>query len=1336
MTNTNNIVAQFSCSLDRSGNLIEYPVVSGSVFNEEYNETLDSGTLVLSQVPASKRLSYLKQYDFVRVYDKSGNTGFDKTYLVDNFNEVENNIYDHIFGYTINLMSETKLLEKMQCPNLASTHKVDDGVISKKTIYQNIKQYMDLYVPKLKTYNSDDNSWEYKPLIEIGVLSEGRTFQMTFNEDNCTLQGDEYEIIAYSDEIDNTFPNIAIDTIDVIDFTTTTQPVVIIVDKKVSVDESLRRFKFHGLIQDIPYSSVDDSVEIMFTPDSFVQQGNYYELNISSEEFDDKFDLSRFTINDYTVETDPETQLSSINITMDENSRRIVVYAESAQLCSGSFTINYTTFKKSLSGIVNINFKASTKGNDFYQRFNYPCADLPFNTPTLRQLLTMLMQQVGCIPVVKDRKLGYLDFQKDAIPFGGDKGFDVNKTVNKITRAASSDSYVNTLVNMSSGVLDSSNLVYTESLGFRDKNNVLLKQTQNLTLETRFPIYRVQNFVINGYVEGRLTIRNIHSTMRVPVPGENENDEFLAWNFIGTFENGKLKLNLNMQITGTHGYFRIDAHIVIFKYDYSNVQVRTLYDYIPADEYVSGESGVYEFSGTQDNDLFYMYGRVYVSNLDGTQDEFGYDLFHSNFTKQSALVLSLYSQDITPLLVENSIRANLDRDFREAAGQITIPNLSHYVYGTVGYSIGSTKITGFSEVFNTGEKTKTGWIQSEYTYIENIWNMIINNYKDPIKANFKQMFANPPVVKNATYRNDEEIDPGNVESFVFEDDAVPFNPMFDNNQGLTEMDDFRWLYTNINFGYLWFDITYQPLNSFNLSYVKSQEPVDFALEQYDGNASGLTDFDRLSIHEQEQVDRVGNETLSISQRTTTINDIQTFENGPLYYMDDTNRSGSIDNNDKGIKYIIFKKSFSIKNNVFNVSYVGSKDAILKDYFTSIRTKYRAYSYVDYSQSTLRKEKDVLFVRISEDGYYDGDDKIFFGDFSSYNITHQKELMSRLICNDNSIFNGIRNCILENENVKTKNDVSVIANKNTIGVIYEEYDNVGSGILIPNSSFDQSIDASDFLIGGIPQVWQIWDESYNEKHIVSFINSINLNDIFETYVEVTDGSKEEVKRKMNNILSLPIIQNPSLLTDKTVFSIVNNNKEINLDNLDGRERIFYKDYSEQVNHTIQFIYYTESKNILFGEEFLKLGNDFYGNFVDLTNKEFKLEPDQYLREFFDGRTVNVSTFLRIVANGTSNPYIEVNWDSEVLQGVTQFKLAKAFLTPHPKNDRFLDYLAIRKNGDEAIQKFYITLNDTKSDYVLTDKNGVLYRAYKVKTYKDGDTDEGRKVISLFNNNEGE
>jgi len=163
---THNIIAQFASSVYKLGDTIpegknigdfkDYQVVSGSVFNEQYNETLDNATIVLSQVFLENRLNKIKAYEYVRIFDKStydedtGTYSFDKIYLVDSFNEVENNIDKRIFGYTIQLMSETKILEKIQCPNLVITHDIENGEISKKTIIQHIKNYMKMFVPVVK----------------------------------------------------------------------------------------------------------------------------------------------------------------------------------------------------------------------------------------------------------------------------------------------------------------------------------------------------------------------------------------------------------------------------------------------------------------------------------------------------------------------------------------------------------------------------------------------------------------------------------------------------------------------------------------------------------------------------------------------------------------------------------------------------------------------------------------------------------------------------------------------------------------------------------------------------------------------------------------------------------------------------------------------------------------------------------------------------------------------------------------------------------------------------------------------------------------------------------
>ena len=86
-------------------------------------------------------------------------------------------------------------------------------------------------------------------------------------------------------------------------------------------------------------------------------------------------------------------------------------------------------------GSLSLSFIYEDMSNEFIYRFNVPCADMPFNCPTLRQLLTTLMQQVGCIPIVKNRTLSFLDFQKDATSFANNGDYSLGNTVNYIRRS-------------------------------------------------------------------------------------------------------------------------------------------------------------------------------------------------------------------------------------------------------------------------------------------------------------------------------------------------------------------------------------------------------------------------------------------------------------------------------------------------------------------------------------------------------------------------------------------------------------------------------------------------------------------------------------------------------------------------------------------------------------------------------------------------------------------------------------------------------------------------------------------------------------------------------------
>lgn len=1376
---TNNIFAQFSSSLDSYGNFIDYPVVSGSVFNEQYNETLDSATIVLSQIPKEKRLSYIKQYDFVRVYDKSGNTGLDNVYLLDSFTETENNINEHIFGYTINLMSQTKLLEKIQCPNLVVTHKVNkNGTIIKKTIYQKIKEYMELYVPKVKMYHENNGAgyWIYEPLIKMASgneHNENGTFN-GINEDYFVAQGDDYEVV---------------------------------------IRKNISEFT------DIDINSIDsESVQTS----NVVSDGNipFYELEVW-------FDTNT---NDFVFD-------GIVRLIEPDSSWH-----------------------------ANISFDFSFEANPFFARFNVSCADLPFNAPTLRQLLTTLMMQVGCIPVVKNRVLGYLDFQLEAKNFNNGE-YTVGKTVNRITRGASSDSYVNTLVNMSSQVMDSGNEVICETLGFRDRSNAILRQKSNLYLETSLPIYKVNKCILHapgkysGFLSGNYgcsiagfdlhifyaeppfrhpfflystnMIMNNSAIITITCIFERDNTSYAPYNLPTLHE---------VKITNNTIYFlkrrNNGSYYVSEKKTLNDISLHpsttthsddlfqgVSYKTITIENLENSDNVGFFFSGyfRNSSNETQSFSFIKFDNNDGNVvyfDENGVEIEDSDkkLTESFSAAISLCfagnrSWDITKLVVEQSVRQNLDTNFERMESEIdsiekaNVENISKYIYGTVGYNIGSNKIEGFSTEYTIGNATPLGWITKGYTYIENIVNVLRNNleYSNDLLFSYYEflLFLNPTFSFGVTtYLG---IQKSLFYNFAFE----YYNPMQQANP-----------FTNENpfFTTFFFDLYYQPLNSFNLSYVKTNEDIDFPLEQYDGNFSGLTDFDRLSIHEQEQVDRVGNETLTISQRATNISEIQSFDNGSLYFMDDTNRSGAIDNQDKGIKYIIFKKTFSINNNCFNVSYVGSKDAVLKNYFTSIRTKYRAYQYVDYSQSTLRKEKDVLYVRIASN-FFNGDDKVKWGNYSSfydygkianiiYDTTNSNSNPISYECEyDLGIINitDSNNKTFKESQIQTvKNSVSLITTSNMFGIIYECMDNVGAGTYIGDITENNKV-------GGVIQDWQIWGEQYNEKHTVTFVNYI---DFYSSSISPA-GVAERIQSYTQKWEKSPIVDDTFLdlfSSNNVIFSICDSNVE----GTTNYKRTFYKDASERINHTIQFIYYAPNNDILFGEDFIngipvisRYDNDFNAilssnNFEIDTKTHIKKEndneiifPKQYLvmnqhnlmsQKEKDGKIIinyeidysnliqDNSTIIFLLSDASFigntdyisrrvyNDKIEKKMHGEVIvEDISDWDNTSLFSIPYFYNNRIINttngnYPVLRvywgndtiikmchKNPDDtfvdiAVFKkldsnatytdYFFTVNDTKTDYVLNEKNGILYRAYKVETFTDGDLTPGRTVASIY------
>lgn len=143
----------------------EHKIVQGTPFSDEFNETLDSASII---IPHCKGKLDIYPYDDVYIYNED--KSFYKHFLIHQFNEENINLVDKIYTYKIQLFSETKGLETVQLPNISVTQAV--YIDKKKSVYQYICDFVNLYNPKLKfVKDKNQKTWEYKGRYKIANTS-------------------------------------------------------------------------------------------------------------------------------------------------------------------------------------------------------------------------------------------------------------------------------------------------------------------------------------------------------------------------------------------------------------------------------------------------------------------------------------------------------------------------------------------------------------------------------------------------------------------------------------------------------------------------------------------------------------------------------------------------------------------------------------------------------------------------------------------------------------------------------------------------------------------------------------------------------------------------------------------------------------------------------------------------------------------------------------------------------------------------------------------------------------------------------------------------------------
>ena len=1020
----------------QKNNTSAYDLVVGSVFKEELNETLDSGSIIISNVEPSRKLE-LEPYQYVYIYDTESD--FEKYFLVDNFVENYVNLDTPYYEYTIALMSETKLLEKIQLPNRTIRNPLKAPQLK---VNELIGQFCKLYIPSVKYFNKNSNTWSYQQIID--------------------------------------------------------------------------------------YQSVID--------------------------------------------------VNSI--------------------------------------------------------FNVDCPDMEFNHPTLRQVLTSLMQVVGCLPRIVNHKLTYINLRLKPTEFVIPNG---RKYI--VSTSNSSDSYNTSIQTLGENIVGENNIVKNETLGFRDVENVFLKHTENLKLTTEFPIKEIKSLKMNVPVNFYFGMGVIHL-----------GDTFISNNFV--YDNNLTKTKIGFEI-----YYSSDlGNDIELRYCFEKVSYlnnnfgKVIYQVLtrseiyeePATKSIVNESYVYSNTLKDNQD----YNLIVIELRKG--NDYGYYLISVDNVYHFYMP-TLYIVDLTSLVFETQARKLLRTDLTYSP--TSIEDMSKYYYTTLEYTYGNKDISGFSQ---------------QYDYVE--WygkykNILISNIATIYKSNLDYLGE----LEDRIIKYYFTLTPNNKTKFRI--DRTDYN-IIDNvlNTSLSPYSAYT------------FNITYIPFNNVNLKFDKSKD-IPLPLTQLDNQESAIPSLTAFALREQEKVERIGNNVVKINaSNITNLNEINAL-------------------NTKYNDSIIFSKEIAYYEDFCNVNYIATKDYVLKNYFTNIQTKYRAYRYVEYANTVLRIENRKYYVYLNNRSF-NGSDTLGVG-----NLTDKQNRKKKIndyflgnLVNQETIFDTLDyNIKATTDNKMFRNDLSIIKFNNNIALNYRDFDSVSGGIGIENPA---TVDK----LGGYIQKWYIRDglnyNTYNGTYFVdfSFIPNFGteLQDLFLT--------EENLLAYYNKQLKLPLVVNddfnPTTYNGKMIYICESRTSG---QTLFSQNAPYYKAQDEVLSETIQFEYLSASEDLILGTHFVD-----YDRFISNAKLGYIEVSDNFNYDFEKVYTKTNETIKDIKRN-TINALV-ISLTNELNYIIVAY------------NDT--SYIILAK-GNSNIVVINASISDTKSLYcyeMLESDRNVIYKCDKKVIFNNTETRE--------------
>ncbi len=278
----------------------------------------------------------------------------------------------------------------------------------------------------------------------------------------------------------------------------------------------------------------------------------------------------------------------------------------------------------------------------------------------------------------------------------------------------------------------------------------------------------------------------------------------------------------------------------------------------------------------------------------------------------------LCKQDISKLIKLSNEHGLLNQDWREQTAPSSVDDLAKFKISTIPYTQGSNVISGWGTKYQTAEETLLNTFMIDHTYIENIVNTMDALY--PYGINNEQYY----------------LDKLKVEHFI--PNSGLSNIVV--NGDVTDAEKLKRFFFQIEYkGY------------YDGALIQSRDFGRDNIFSNDNSNTSLAILEKDGINQKSKLNRFANKTYLMSGRCSNVDELIGLGSVGAVADDDN--------------VIIYKREYSIFDNVVKFSYAATQNFVLRNYFTSVFAKYRTYQLMSYNESVSRSETRKMFYLMSK-----------------------------------------------------------------------------------------------------------------------------------------------------------------------------------------------------------------------------------------------------------------------------------------------------------------------------------------------------------------------------------